>query len=391
MISKEESVSERQGSEGLLPEVGTLGAILVLLRWKRFIIWFVIVATGLSVVVSLLLPKWYRSTTSLLPPKNQALTGVMGNLTSLLKDFAPVSSGKLLGQSPAYNYLAILKSRKLEETAIRQFGLVQVYGIDDTSMEKALKEFEDNYLVEVSDEGSIKVSVYDKDPLRAANIANYAARTLNDVSIELGAGEAKNSRIFLEKRVTENQIALRSAEESLKTFQESHGIIFLSDEARSSLQSISQLYVRKVQLEIDLSILGKTTGDANPEYERVRLELNEVGKKLSTFPRLGMESYRLYQELLIQQKIMEFLLPLYEQARFEEQKDIPVMVVLDSAVPAEKRARPQRTLIVLASSLSSLMIAVLIAFMVSRLREFKTVNSQQYRELLAAARRVNNS
>ncbi len=50
---------------------------------------------------------------------------------------------------------------------------------------------------------------------------------------------------------------------------------------------------------------------------------------------------------MIQQKILEFLLPLYEQAKINEQKDIPVLLVLDKAAPAIEKSKPKRSIVVL--------------------------------------------
>ena len=41
----------------------------VLVRWRKLIVVNFIVVTLAAVIVSLLLPKWYKATTSLLPPK----------------------------------------------------------------------------------------------------------------------------------------------------------------------------------------------------------------------------------------------------------------------------------------------------------------------------------
>ena len=63
----------------------------------------------------------------------------------------------------------------------------------------------------------------------------------------------------------------------------------------------------------------------------------------------------------IQNKVLEFLYPLYEQAKIEEQKNIPAVLVLDPAVPPEKKSSPKRTIIVLSAFLLSLFFSILYA------------------------------
>jgi hypothetical protein len=45
--------------------------------------------------------------------------------------------------------------------------------------------------------------------------------------------------------------------------------------------------------------------------------------------------------------MLEFIIPLYEQSRFEEQKNIPVLQIIDKGIPAEKKSYPPRSLFAL--------------------------------------------
>jgi uncharacterized protein involved in exopolysaccharide biosynthesis len=51
---------------------------------------------------------------------------------------------------------------------------------------------------------------------------------------------------------------------------------------------------------------------------------------------------RFYRDLEIQNKILEVILPMYEQAKVEEQKSIPSILFIDKAVPAEIKYGPKR-------------------------------------------------
>ena len=73
------------------------------------------------------------------------------------------------------------------------------------------------------------------------------------------------------------------------------------------------------------------------------------------------EYANLQMEQVIQERILEFVAPLLEQARFEEQKTIEVIQVVDLAVPPVRKARPQRTLIVVLATLSAALMSILFA------------------------------
>ncbi len=359
--------------------------LLALMRWKKLIAVFVIGVTLLAAGVSFLLPVWYKSAVTLLPPRTQGLLGGLSPFSALLRDFAPTGAAARLGSSGgSVNYLAILHSRRASETMIRRFDLARVYGMEDETMEEVVKEFEDNLNIEIDDEGTIKLEILDKDSVRAAAMANGMVEILNAIAIELGTSEARSNRMFLEKRLNEARGELAASEVKLKEFQEEKGIIVLSEDAKASAAAIGELYAKKVRAELELAILKKTTGDDNPMVAQLLLEKREVDRKLSTYPGLGMESFRLFRDVLIQQKIQEFLVPMFEQARLEEQKDLPVVVILDNAVPAEKKTLPRRMVIVASSALSSLLVALLAILTAVRIEFFKRESPDRYARLRAA-------
>ena len=59
-----------------------------------------------------------------------------------------------------------------------------------------------------------------------------------------------------------------------------------------------------------------------------------------------MQSLRLLRQLKTLEQLKALLTAQYEQARIEEVRDVSTLEVLDVATPPEKRARPQRTLLV---------------------------------------------
>ncbi len=316
--------------------------IYILLRWKKFITINVFVLSLISVGISLLLPLWFKSTASILPPKEQDMFGMFGGASSLLQSLG----GKAFGQNVGtYSYLAILKSRNSMEKVIQKFNLISVY--EEENIDKTIEALEDNVSFEVQNDGNITIEVFDKSPKRAANIANYFVEILNSTSIQLGTQEAKNNREFIENRLNQCRNDLKNSEDSLSIFQKNKSIIISPDEKSSAISAYAELYALKAKREIEIDILKKTVNEDNQQLKQKKIELEEISKKLSSFPQTGVEGFRLYREIMIQQKILEFLLPLYEQAKINEQKDIPVLLVLDKAAPAIEKSKPKRSIVVL--------------------------------------------
>jgi tyrosine-protein kinase Etk/Wzc len=358
---KNEGVASESKSGGRKSDV--FDQLMVLVTWRRFIVFNTLSIFAISLLVSLLLPKWYRSSASILPPKETDVFGSLGAASSVLKG---LTSGKVrgLGQSQGtYNSFAILRSRTATEAVIRKFDLMNVYEIEDSSMERAIKTLEQNTAFELQDDDNITIDVLDKNPQRAAAIANYYVELLNEMSIALGTREARNNREFIEKRLQVTRDDLRRAEDSLQVYQERSGLIVSVDPSTSGVSPIAELYGLKARKEIELAILRRSVAKDNAALKQIELELNEIGKKLNTFPSVGVESLRLYRDVLIHQKILEFLVPVYEQAKVDEQKDVPVLLVLDRAMPSERKAKPQRLLLVFLATTLGLFVSVFLVFL----------------------------
>ena len=129
------------------------------------------------------------------------------------------------------------------------------------------------------------------------------------------------------------------------------------------MRGIASLYAMKAKKEVERAIARRTAGEDNPVARQLTLEIEELNKKLVGYPEIGLQSLRLYRDVVIQQRIVEFLTPIFEQARIDEVKDIPVVVTLDRAVPPERKAKPQRALIVLVISGVTVLGLVLAVFL----------------------------
>ena len=338
-----------------------LEAMSVLLLWKNFIIVNVFIIAAIVTAITFLMPKWYKAEASILPPKERDLFGSLGGSAStLLRGL----TGRGMGQNQnTYNYFAILKSRTAMEAVVRKFDLVNVYEISDSSMEKAVKALNGNTSFEIQDDDNITIDVLDKDPQRAADMANYFVDLLNTMSIDLSTREARNNREFIEKRVEAARVDLHSAEDSLQGYQERSGMIVAPEAGNAGLSAIAQMYGLKARKEIELAIARRSVAQSNPMVGQLATEVEEIQKRIDKYPAIGIGSLRLYRDVAIQQKILEFLLPLYEQAKVDEQKDVPVLLVLDRAVAPERKVKPQRMLIVFVTSVLFFFASTLAAFL----------------------------
>ena len=64
-------------------------------------------------------------------------------------------------------------------------------------------------------------------------------------------------------------------------------------------------------------------------------------------PNIAIQYLRTYREVEIQQSILEIVMPMFEQAKVEEQKSIPTIMLIDKAVAPELKYSPKRSVIIL--------------------------------------------
>ena len=142
--------------------------------------------------------------------------------------------GSLLGGGGGYErYLAILTSRSMMEDVLDRFNLIEVYDIDATKGErearfKATDQLRGNvdFVVEL-DYDYLAVVAFDKDPERAAEMANFMVEKLNEEHARLTSESARQTRQVIERRLNRATTDLDSVRSALQTFQETHGLVEL--------------------------------------------------------------------------------------------------------------------------------------------------------------------
>ncbi len=317
--------------------------ILLILKYRKLFFGVVFILTIISVIVSLLLPKWYLAEASFLSPElaPNTLLSMGGGLSSVIQSFT--------GQRnvTGYSYLAILNSRTISEKVVSKFNLMKVYNISDSLMSKAVKELSGNVSFTIGDNDETIISVYDKDPVRSADMANYYLELLNERGKEFAKNELAAFKKLIEERVQENERKLNDLENRIREFQQKEKIPVVITEQVSGLDFIGEIYAQKIGLEIQRDFLMENYGANHPFIAAIKQQLRKLDQKIDLIPDVTVEYLKIYRELLIQRKIAEFLVPMLEQVKLSELQKIPDVILLDKAVPPDRKKKPKRMFIVL--------------------------------------------
>ena len=183
-------------------------------RYRFFILLFFVITVGVTFIFSLLSPKIYRATATILPPQEKRVSGLSQMLGAAGINIQGISQPT----STTDVFMALLKSRRMKDEVINRFDLQKVY--KTKTKEEARKKLDRNSEVEISrQERVIKINVMDTSPERSADIANFYLENLDRLNRELNITSAGQMCRFIEERLKETAIFLRKTEEKLEAYQ----------------------------------------------------------------------------------------------------------------------------------------------------------------------------
>jgi capsule polysaccharide export protein KpsE/RkpR len=233
-------------------------------------------------------------------------------------------------------------------------------------MDKALKAFRNDITADPNEYGMIDFSIVNKDPKVSARIANYLVELVDSLNIKFNIQRARDNRIFIEKRYIQNLTDLKDAEEALYKFQKKYGIVAVPEQLEVTVKAAAEIEAQLTQKEMQAFFIKQQYGESSPQYNGVLAEIKLLKEKVQQLksspdlsstsnilysfkemPDIAIQYLRNYREVKIQQEIQELVLPMYEQAKVEEQKSIPTVMIIDKAVPPQLKDSPKRTVIVL--------------------------------------------
>ena len=371
--------------------------------WRRrgLIVGVTAAVAAASVVISLLLPNWYAASVRVLPPEG----GGANPLTAaLLRNPKSAASALLGGVSSDYaRYIAILTSRRVLDSLIEEVDLVRVCGFEDAQhpLDATRKQLSENVAFPVDEDYEfLSVVALDTDPQRAADMANFMVRQLNAINSELASQNAGNYRRFVEQRYREAQAALDSVLDATQTFQQRYGILDLDVQTRAYFDQLAALEAGATKAEVEYEALQAQLGADNAQVRALREVAQAADRKVRSvlagrevvlpvsqgeLSDVAREYVDLRREGIVQEQILEIIGPLYEQARFEEEKSVEAVQVVDAAVPPARKTKPFRALLVIVATLTGFLLVTLFTLLHAAWRRHHVRVSQRLRTALERA------
>jgi uncharacterized protein involved in exopolysaccharide biosynthesis len=359
-------------------EISLLDVVIVLAERRRIIFQITTIFAVLAIIVSLVLPKRYTATVILLPPQQNssmsaALTSQLGNVGGM----AALAGGSLGLKNPNDMFVGMLKSRTVEDAMVQRFALMQEY--HEKYPSGARKTFEKYATVDGSGKDSlIHISIEDRDPNRASELANGYVDQFRKLSEHLAITEASQRRLFFERQLVQAKDNLAGAEEALKQTEQTTGVFQLDSQARALIESAAAIRAQIAAKEVEIQSLrtyataeNSELVQAQQELEGLRTQLGKLGGSANLdaglmvpkgqVPTAALEYLRKLREVKYNETIFDILARQFAIAKLDEAKQGAVVQVVDAAVPPDRPSFPKRTFIVIGATALGLFFGILVA------------------------------
>ena len=376
-------------AQGIVPhpasndEISFIDLLIVLAERKHMIFWVTTAFAVLAVIVSLILPNRYTATVTLLTPQQNSPIGAA--LATQLGSMGGVGAlaGSSLGlRSPNEMYVAMLKSRTVEDAMAQRFGLMQEY--HQRYLADTRKAFENHATVSATGkDGMIHISIEDRDPNRAAELANGYVDQFRKLSESLAITEASQRRLFFEQQLVSAKDNLANAEEALKKTEQTTGLVQLDSQTRALIETAAGIRAQITSKEVQIESLRTFATNENSQLVQAQQELDSLRAQLAKLggaeaggdggllmpkgrvPEVGLEFVRKVRDVKYYETIFDILARQFEVAKLDEAKQGAVIQIVDAAVPPERRSFPKRGLIVLGSATAGVIVGIFLALLLA--------------------------
>lgn len=355
-----------------------LNLLVIVAGRIRMVLAVALACLAISLIAAFLLPDEYTSTVLLLPPQQNSSIATM--LESQLGSLGPLAAlgGSSLGlKKPNDMYVAMLKSQVVEDAMVKRFGLMKEY--HKGYLSKARKAFEKHVDVDGSGkDGLIHISVEDRNPQKAAQMANSYVQQFRELSQSLAASGAGQRADFFQQQLKQAQDKLSNAENALKQTEQTTGLIDLSSQARALIESAASLRAEIAEKKVQIQALRTFAASGNSQMQQAQQELASLQGQLAELggsqqspsslivpkgnvPEAGLEYARKLRDVKYYETIFELLARQYELAKLDQAKKGALVQVISPASVPDRRSFPPRGLIVVAGALAGLFLGMTIA------------------------------
>lgn len=371
----------------------------ILKNKKKLFVNFLFIAIA-SVGISLLIPKIYESTIVFFPPNPNSGSG----LSALMQNFSvDILGSNDLSKRQIYT---LLNSRDIREKIIEEFDLIKIYKTENKPnyLEQALKILDQNIAIHVEEEGglgfsditSFTVSIFDKDPKRAAEMVTFLIKQIDLTISDLGSQRAALNKRFIGDKISELKDSLIVARERLNKFQIENKIFSPTEQLSLVIESIAKLKTEVMSLETQRAYLSSQKNYTHPDIKKLNSRIYSIKKKIKEAETkktkdimIGLESSleltNQYADLFVEVESLQGVLVLlkqqFEQARIQESKNISSLRIVQHAKVAQWKVKPKRAYIVIGITFVYMLLVTIIILIKEYSSQHRKLHPQSFEKI----------
>ncbi len=299
--------------------------LLIYIWNKRLILTSVgIIAAVAAIVISIMITPLFQSSVIMFPASSASISKEL-----LVQNYSGRQSIHGFGEEEqAEQLLQILNSEPIRSRIIEKYSLMEHYEIDPDNkypLTELYEQYKSNISFRLTEFMSVEISVMDSDPVISASIANDISDLVDTVYNSMKKERAREALHLVEREFKE-------AEKNLV-------------ELRDSLDRLSG------QLSSEINKSG------DPTTNLIKA-ISENGALYLSVINLVRNESLIVSELSLR----------YKEARLEAEQNLPYKFVVESAYPPEKKAYPNKSLIVIVSTLATLLFALIVLIVIDNIK-----------------------
>ncbi len=319
-----------------------------LFKWKGPILIVTLLAAGVSVIVSLMLQDKYETSVILFPTDTSSI------------------SEPLLGKGPdamrfgeeedTERLLEVLNSNAVRDRIIEKHDLFDHYGISrekPNPRARIERAYKNNVSFKRTKYGAVKIEVIDKDPEKAASIANDIAALLDSTQNRMQNERARKGLNIVRGEYRALRDRIRTLEDSLNEIRQK-GV--------HDYESQSEVWNEQLAIAI------------RENNTRARRTLEA---EFDTLAMYGSEYLSLQEELETAHERLGLLYNKYQEAKVNTTRSMPHKFVLDRATPPDKAAYPIRWLIVAGSTIAAFLLSIFLILLMEQVKVLRQKSGEK--------------
>jgi len=319
--------------------------LILLYKWRKPILIISAAAAIVSAGVSLIMKERFRSTVTLYAEQQHSFGA------QLLEDVQKEDLLTFGEEEDAERLLQVINSDQVRNRVIDKHQLWEVYKIhkDQAGANTLIaREYQDNVSAKLTKFGSVEVSVLDEKPERARDMANDIAVFADSVANKMRSDRATQAFKYAESSLKNLETEVSVMEDSMKILREM-GVYSYSDQ----IKGLTEMY-------------GTAIAEGHPDRaQKLKDQMDFLSRYGTSYNKLEVNISDSYEKLGVLRKR-------YDLMKIDVQSNIPVMRIVDYASAADKKSFPIRWLIVVMSTASAFVFAVIFLLVWDNIKRLRT-------------------